>query len=110
MKTTDQQIEAMIPEWVQLFSVLIPEITDDMRATDDSDDDEPCMLVTVGFTESKDGRGASWGYQTGDNSFTGGAYGHVYWSVIYLTRDTNPHDSAADAADQIADLVWQGKD
>lgn len=54
--------------------------------------------------ESED-RDASWGYQTGDNSFTGGAYSHPHWAVIYLYRDSSAEELASEAAEQIAELI-----
>lgn len=45
----------------------------------------PHMDVTIGWTPD-DG---TWNYQTGDNSFTGGAYGHPVWAVITLHRRDN---------------------
>lgn len=47
----------------------------------------------------------SWSYQTGDNSFTGGAYGQRYWGVVTLFRDSDPADLAADAVGQIFDQL-----
>lgn len=81
-----------------LLRSLKPEIADEYRCTDDPDDTLPGMLVTVGA--SPDG---SWNYQTGDNSFTGGAYGHAYWGLVYLHRRTNSRDAAKGALDEIAE-------
>ena len=55
--------------------------------------------LTVGA--SPDG---SWSYQTGDNSFTGGAYGHPDWAVVTLDADSKPEEVADDILDQIAEL------
>lgn len=77
-------------DMVRLVASLIPEIADDYRAFEDcSDDDPPSMLLTVGADVS------GWSYQTGDNSFTGGAYGFANWSVVALYRDSDP-ESVAD--------------
>ena len=103
----DAQISPLIPEWERLVAALIPEIADDYRATDDPDDNEPGMCLTVGFTPETRERDASWGYQTGDNSFTGGAYSHPHWAVVYLSRDSKPAEVAQDIADEIAEMAAQ---
>ncbi len=78
-----------------------PDIADDYRCSDDPSDNTPGMCVTVGATPQADGV-LSWSYQTGDNSFTGGAYGHPYWGVVSLYRRSNSGELAHDAAEQIA--------
>lgn len=87
-----------------LLVALKPDIGDEYRATDDRDDNTPGMCVTIGA--SADG---SWSYQTGDNSYTGGAYGHPYWAVIYLYRRSNSTELARDAVDQIAELMSEAQ-
>jgi len=67
----DSKLDALIPEWAALLRELIPEIADEYRATDDPEDSEPGMCVTIGTNDELD----SWGYQTGDNSYSGGACG-----------------------------------
>ena len=42
-----------------------------------------------------------WGYQTGDNSFTGGAYGYKHWGIGYVEKDM---DIEAVAMDMIAQI------
>lgn len=85
-----------------LLIALKPNIGDEYRATED--DDVPGMCVTIGASDN-----GSWSYQTGDNSYTGGAYGHPYWAVIYLYRRSNSTELARDAVDQIADLMSQAQ-
>ena len=98
----EKRLESFIPEWTSLIAALIPEIQDDYRATDDPDDNEPGMQVTIATDE----KASEWGYQTGDNSYTGGAYSFPHWAVLYLSRDSDPKDIANEAADQIAELMW----
>lgn len=95
----------MVPQWTRLFKRLKADIDDYYRATDDPDDDKPGMCVTIGFTPSGDDRDCSWAYQTGDNSYTGGAYGHAHWAVIHLGRRSNSRELAVQAADEIAESV-----
>lgn len=92
-------------DWRLLVERLIPDIGDDYRATDDPDDDVPGMCLTIGFTPETRDKDFSWSYQTGDNSFTGGAYGHPHWAVVYLYRDSKPEDIAGEIADQLAELL-----
>jgi hypothetical protein len=53
------------------------------------------MELTIGVSED-----GSWNWQSGDNSFTGGAYGHAYWGVETLSRDVTAADVAASLVDQ----------
>src|ERR1700722_6355428 len=81
-------------DMIALATRLIPTIHDDYRANWDSDEpDDPGMLVTVG-AECLSPDSCSLSFQTGDNSFMGGAYGYEYWGLGYLYRDTKPEDFA----------------
>ena len=73
-------------------------IENDHRASDE--DDTPSMLLTIGYTPERGGKAESWGFQTGDNSYSGGAYGHEYWGVIALYRDSV-------ATECMEDIVYQ---
>jgi hypothetical protein len=79
-------------------------IQSDDRACED--DTLPGILVTVGADENDDGS-FSWSYQTGDNSYTGGAYGFPHWAVINLYRRSNCRALASDAVNEILDLIHQ---
>lgn len=59
------------------------------------------MQLTIGTD------GTAWSYQTGDNSFTGGAYGFQHWAVVWIGEDTKAGELAAEALDQIDDLMAQ---
>lgn len=107
MKTLDQQLDSMVPNWTKLFKALKKNIADDYRASDDPDDNTPGMCVTIGFTPATEDSDCSWSYQTGDNSFTGGAYGHQHWAVVSLYRRSNSRELAEDCASQIGELVCQ---
>lgn len=107
MKTLEQQIDELIPQWTRLFIDLKKQIGDEYRASDDPDDNTPGMCVTIGFTPETEDKDASWSYQTGDNSFTGGAYSHPHWAVVSLYRRSNSRKIAEDCGDQIAELVNQ---
>jgi hypothetical protein len=89
---TPSEIEKLLKH-VQKF------IDDDTRASDDPDDETPAIQITVATTT-----GESWDYQTGDNSYTGGAYSHPHWSVQTLDRET---DCAALAEEIVDELLRQ---
>ncbi len=105
--TLDRSLKRMVPEWTRLFKALKQDIRDDYRASDDPEDSIPGMQVTIGFTPGSDTENASWSYQTGDNSYTGGAYSHPHWAVVSLYRRSNSRELAEDCANQIADLICQ---
>lgn len=107
MTNLDKTLKSMVPQWARLFKALKADISDDYRASDDEEDSLPGMCVTIGFTPENDDKSASWSYQTGDNSYTGGAYGHPHWAVVSLYRRSNSRELAEDCANQIADLVSQ---
>ena len=65
-----------------------------------SGDPLPSICLTIGFNP-EDG---SWDYQTGDNSFTGGAYGYPVWAVTSVYRRNDSRDVARDLIDQL----WEG--
>lgn len=95
-----------IRDLASLFRALKPEIGDEYRAFEMTDDEAadclPSMCVTIGWTP-EDG---SWSYQTGDNSYTGGAYGHPHWAVVALERRTNSRALAREVREQLMDLAY----
>ena len=58
------------------------------------------LEVTIGADDN-----GNWGWQTGDNSFSGGAYCYPHWGVVTLTRRSNCTELARDVVDQIADAI-----
>lgn len=101
----EQEIDRLVPQWTRLFKALKQDIANDYRCSDDPDDTTPGMTVTIGFTPSTEESSCSWHYQAGDNSFSGGAYGHAHWAVISLYRRSNSRELAKQAADEIAESV-----
>lgn len=75
------------------------DIGDEYRASDDPEDTTPGMSVTIGWNDKT----GQWSYQTGDNSFTGGAYSYPIWAVVSLYRKSNSTDLAKDILSQLAD-------
>jgi hypothetical protein len=60
--------------------------------------------VTVGFTVEDSGE-ISWDYQTGDNSFSGAAYGHPHWVTTTLFPQPNSQELAKEVLDQILEVT-----
>ena len=90
-----------------LLKSLKSEIGNDYRACEE--DTVPGMMVTIGAEPSEDG--ISWSYQTGDNSYTGGAYGFKHWAVIYLYRRSNSKSLATDAVQELVEsFISRGDD
>lgn len=88
-----------IKKIASLLRSLKSDICDDYRASDDPDDTTPGIQVTIGFSPD-DG---SWDYQTGDNSYSGGAYCHPVWAVIYLYRRSNCMELAREAIGKLVE-------
>lgn len=60
--------------------------------------------ITVATTNGK-----SWNYQTGDNSYTGGAYGMVHWSVQTIYPNTNCYTMAREIVSELRGMVAEEK-
>jgi hypothetical protein len=72
----------------------------------DPDDDGPSYLqITFGTDEAL----STWSFQTGDNSYTGGAYGFPYWGICYVRPTTNSKEAAMEAIDQILESIAQSQ-
>jgi hypothetical protein len=92
-----------LPSIAELSALLVElkrTIHDDYRV-EWQEDDTPTMQVTIGV----DIETGDWNYQSGDNSFTGGAYGYHYWGVGYLTRRSNSRETAKAMLDDVANQL-----
>lgn len=85
-----EQLEAITPAMVN------GEECEQCKHGDCCDYDCNAMELTVATTD-----GTSWSYQTGDNSFTGGAYSFQHWSVKNIT----PMDSKQERREIARDIV-----
>jgi len=91
----------------RLLIELKSEISDDYRCSGDEEntlDGEKTLAgmdVTIACNDLKSNE---WGWQTGDNSFSGGAYCFHNWAVVNLYRRSNCTELAQDIIDQLADL------
>jgi hypothetical protein len=93
-----------IADLALLVRALKPMIADDYRSTNaDPDDTVPSMDLTIGWSPDS----GAWDYQTGDNSFTGGAYGHPIWAIAIIDRRSNSRDIARDLIAQLDEQTWE---
>lgn len=99
-------IPALRKDLYALFVSLKKQIgTDTLIETGDGD--TPGIEVTIGCTfDFADGE-ISWSYQTGDNSYTGGAYGHPEWFTCSLMKRTNCRELANDIINEIHDRIQE---
>lgn len=97
-KEQEKQAKVFEREVYQLLVELKKDIGDDYRAYED--DDKPGMQVTISTNDF-----SKWSYQTGDNSFTGGCYGHRHWAVLSLYRSSNSRELAAEAIGELLELA-----
>ncbi len=60
----------------------------------------------IDLTVGASGKGRdSWSFQTGDNSFMGGAYLYPYWAVVEVGVRSNAEKVADNILDQLARAV-----
>ncbi len=46
-----------------------------------------------------------WGFQTGDNSYSGACYFYRHWAIGYIDDQTDPKELALELLDQLEELV-----
>lgn len=73
----------------------------------DPSDPVPYVYVTIGCTFDFDESCITWSFQTGDNSFTGGAYGHPEWFTTSLFSRSNCKDIAKDLINEIEGRIYE---
>ena len=88
-----------IKDLAELIRSIKPEILDEYIEDGDT---LPSMCLTVGADLAT----GEWSYQTGDNSFTGGAYGYPGWAVVQVYRRSNSVALARDIQDQLSELFY----
>ena len=92
-----------IKEVSALIKFLKKHIRDEYRAEGDEESNVPSMQVTIGIDPDT----GAWSYQTGDNSYSGGAYGYHYWGVTSITRRSNSREVARYLIDDAAGQVCE---
>ena len=85
---------------VRHVSQQVPRVSDSDAADYRMDEDSlPSIDLTIGW----DPETGDWSYQTGDNSFTGGAYGYPVWAVTSVYRRQDSRAVARDLIDQLCE-------
>jgi hypothetical protein len=73
----------------------------DFRESVSDPSDSPYVDVTIGCTFDFAEGCITWSFQTGDNSFTGGAYSHPEWFTTSILSRSNCKDLAKDLIEEI---------
>jgi hypothetical protein len=96
MKTPTQRDLAHVIKHIKTY---VPRANADAKDYCDPYDEGsvPSIQITIGWTP-EDG---TWSWQSGDNSYTGGAYGHPVWAIGYVTKRCNSTNLARDLIDQL---------
>jgi hypothetical protein len=84
---------------VSLIKSLKKLICDDFCAFEG--DEIPGIQLTVG----SDPLTGDWDYQTGDNSYSGGAYSYKDWGVVGIYRKSNSLELAREIRKQLAEAA-----
>lgn len=66
-------------------------------------DEEPGIQLTIGWNNET----GDWGWQTGDNSYTGAAYHYPHWAVTGVYRSSNCRELARDLQSQLDEVASQ---
>lgn len=98
METLRNTIERNLDNWKGYLDPVSSNIEDDYL-----EDDGQWLDLTFSTNDEY----SSFGWQTGDNSFTGGAYGHPHWAVVSLSHFTTVKDLVTEVMDQWDDLIAQ---
>jgi hypothetical protein len=68
--------------------------------------DGPAYIdITIGCTFDWEDGEITWNYQTGDNSYTGGAYGHPEWFTASILSRSNCKEIADDLISDISNRI-----
>jgi hypothetical protein len=89
----------LVKHLVPLIKSIKKQIDNDYRAFDE--DEIPGIQLTVGACMVT----GEWDYQTGDNSYSGSAYGYSDWGVVGVYRNSNALEVARDIRNQLREAV-----
>jgi hypothetical protein len=102
-----QKLLKQLPSLKQELYSLLVEIKK-CRSFYTVDRSEPRYVdVTIGCTFDFAEGCIAWSYQTGDNSFTGGAYSHPEWFNTSLLSRSNCKDLAKDLIEEIEGRIQE---
>ena len=92
-----------LSELVRHVARQVPRANDpDANDYREDQDSLPSIDLTIGW-DPDDG---AWSYQTGDNSFTGSAYGYPIWAVTAVYRRQDSRAVARDLINQLDEGTW----
>lgn len=77
------------------------DIQDDYRAFEY--EDVPGIQLTVATNDDM----KEWGYQTGDNCYSGAAYFFPHWAVVGVYRNSNCREVTNEIFSQLTDLIYR---
>jgi len=86
-----------IKELSSLIKSIKPHICDDYK---DENDELPRIDLTCAINDN-----GEWGYQTGDDSYSGAAYFYPHWAVVSIYRRSNSRDLAKEIREQWLELL-----
>ena len=81
-----------------LIKAIKPDIDDSYVAEEET---LPGIDLTIGFDPDT----SNWNWQTGDNSYTGGAYGYPVWAVTRIYRRSDSRELARELREQLAEQI-----
>ena len=95
---------------IRELSALVRHVAKQVPRANDPDADDyredqyslPSIDLTIGWSPET----GEWSYQTGDNSFTGGAYGYPIWAVTAIYRRNDSRAVARWLIDQLDEGTW----
>jgi len=96
-------MERVLPTEEEVAEI-VAEAIDYVRSNAEEDDGLDLTIATNGGIIEGIGC-ADWGFQTGDNSYTGSCYRYRYWAVTSIFRDTNPLETARELIEQLDELI-----
>jgi hypothetical protein len=91
MTDLDREVKSDIREFLEL----------NMAAFRDDAKEYGGMDITIACNDD----GTQWNYQTGDNSYTGGAYGLQHWAVDTIDDEMTWDDVYQSIINQLEDLI-----
>ncbi len=66
----------------------------------EDDDETPSLQLTFAINT----KGTKWSFQTGDNSYSGGAYLFPHWAVVYVSQDTTADELFKEVDERFGEL------
>ena len=80
---------------------LLIELIENIRIRDiDQDDEYIDITIASNGTDPND-----WGFQTGDNSYSGACYFYRHWAIGSIDFQTDPKELATELLEQLEELV-----